>query len=79
MPTAKTKTFMSGNSEAVRLPKGIGFGPNVALDVIREGDVITLKPQKVSVSAAIEQLRKMPVVPVREVRDPDIFPEREGL
>jgi antitoxin VapB len=79
MQTARTKTFMSGNSEAVRLPKGIGFGDNVELEIIRDGDVITLRPAKISMKQMIAELRKLPKPPYVEVRDTEEIPERPGL
>ena len=44
MTAHETKTFKSGNSEAVRLPKGIGFGVGTDLRVEREGNRIVLTP-----------------------------------
>ncbi len=44
----KTKTFMSGNSEAVRLPTEIAYGPGTELEVTRSGDVTTLRPANVA-------------------------------
>ena len=44
MTIAKTRTFRSGNSEAVRLPKDVAFGEGVELVVVRSGDVVTLYP-----------------------------------
>jgi virulence-associated protein VagC len=41
MKSAQIKTFMSGNSEAIHLPKGIGFGANVEPEAVRYGDVVT--------------------------------------
>lgn len=40
----RAKTFKSGNSEAVRLPKGVGFGIGVELHIEREGNRIVLTP-----------------------------------
>ena len=34
----------AGNSEAVRLPKELGFGIGVALRVERTGDTVTMRP-----------------------------------
>jgi antitoxin VapB len=79
MQTVKTKTFMSGNSEAVRLPKGIGFGANVELEMVREGDVVTLRPVKISMKQMIAELRKLPKPSYVEIRDTEEIPERPGL
>ena len=42
MTIAKTRTFRSGNSEAIRLSKDAAFGVGVELVVVRSGDVVTL-------------------------------------
>ena len=45
MSTHETKTFKSGNSEAVRLPKGMGFGIGVDIRVERDaGGRLILTP-----------------------------------
>lgn len=79
MPTATTKTFRSGNSEAVRLPKDMAFGPDVELTLVRSGDVLTIYPKRSSVSDMIRDLRNMPGPSSVEVRDEEPIPEREGL
>jgi hypothetical protein len=49
----------------------------------RDGDVVTLRPTlrsgKISFKQMMAELRKLPDVTEIEVRDSDIFPEREGL
>ena len=40
----KTKTFRSGNSEAVRLPREVAYGRNIEVTVQRDGDVVTIRP-----------------------------------
>lgn len=40
-----TKTFKSGNSEAVRLPKKYGFGPGTEVEIQREGDMVIIRPR----------------------------------
>lgn len=44
MTVHQTRTFKSGNSEAVRLPKGMGFGLDTAVIVERDGDTLTIRP-----------------------------------
>ena len=44
MAAHETKMFKSGNSEAVRLPKGMGFGIGVELHIERVGDTVTIRP-----------------------------------
>lgn len=79
MTVAKTRTFRSGNSEAVRLPKDIAFGENVELIVVRSGNVVTLYPATLTVSEMVAQLNAMPTPPAVEKRDDEEIPERPGL
>ena len=79
MRVADGKTFKSGNSEAVRLPKGLGFGHDVDLTLIRSGDVLTIYPKRPSVSALIDHLATLPRPSQVETRDIDPLAERPGL
>lgn len=79
MATATSKTFMSGNSEAVRLPREMAFGPGVELTLVRSGDVLTIYPTRGSIRDLVDQLNKLPRPDSVEVRDEDLFPERPGL
>jgi antitoxin VapB len=77
--THKTKTFRSGNSQAVRLPKQFAYPDGTELEMVKEGGVVTLRPIKISMQQMIEELRNLPSVPLVEVRDTDIFPQRDRL
>ena len=79
MTIAKTRTFRSGNSEAVRLPKDIAFGEGVELVAVRSGDVLTLYPAAASILEMIVRLQALPTPPSIEVHDEDELPERAGL
>jgi antitoxin VapB len=79
MSVARTRTFRSGNSEAVRLPKEVAFGENVELVIVRSGDVMTIYKAKMTVQEMVTKLRSMPTPPDVEVRDTDEIPERVGL
>jgi antitoxin VapB len=82
MTTVKTRTFKSGNSEAVRLPKEIAFGEGVELIAERSGDVLTLYPAptpKMTVAEMLEKLQKLPAPSYIETRDTDEIPEPSGL
>jgi antitoxin VapB len=79
MTIAKTRTFRSGNSEAVRLPKDVAFGADVELVIVRSGDVMTLYPVSSSIPEMIARLRELPAPPSVEVRDAEELTEREGL
>lgn len=75
----KTRTFKSGNSEAIRLPKDVAFGTDVELVVVRSGDVLTIYPATSSISAMIKRLKSLPAPPTVERRDEEELPERRGL
>jgi antitoxin VapB len=79
MAITKTRTFRSGNSEAVRLPKNVAFGADVELVIVRSGDVLTLYPAANSIPEMIARLQELPAPPAIEVRDTEELPEREGL
>jgi antitoxin VapB len=75
----RSKTFRTGNSEAVRLPKEIAFGEDVELVVIRSGDVVTLYPATCSIKDMVARLNALPRPPSIEERDVEELPERDGL
>ena len=79
MPIVRTRTFRSGNSEALRLPRDVAFGEDVELVVIRSGDVMTIYPAATSISAMIKRLRSLPAPPKVECRDDEELPERSRL
>ena len=79
MAVTKTRTFRSGNSEAIRLPKNVAFGEDVELVVVRSGDVLTVYPAATSIPEMIARLEALPVPPSIEERDDEELPERAGL
>jgi antitoxin VapB len=86
MDVPETRTFKSGNSEAVRLPQGIGFGVGVSVNVERDGERVVITPtrnpaeEKARLLALLADLEAIGAPPdgVQE-RDPFEFPERRGL
>jgi len=60
MNAITTRTFRSGNSEAVRLPKDIGFGAGTEVEIVRKGDEITIRPRQQSLGWLAGQLRSLP-------------------
>jgi antitoxin VapB len=74
-----TKTFKSGNSEAVRLPKELGFGPGVEVEIVKEGEVISIKRKWRSNRELVEGLRKLPKPSSIQEREPFEAPDRPGL
>ena len=79
MTVVRSRTFRSGNSEAIRLPRDVAFGEDVELVIVRSGDVMTIYPAASSVPEMIPRLRSLPAPPTIEVRDEDDIPERAGL
>ena len=60
MTVARSRTFKSGNSEAVRLPKDVAFGDGVELIIVRSGDVMTLYPAQMTVTEMLSRLQALP-------------------
>jgi antitoxin VapB len=79
MATATTRTFRSGNSEAVRLPKEVAFGRDLELTVVRSGDVLTIYPKKPPIAELIALLEALPAPSSIQERDVEELPERPGL
>ena len=79
MPVARTRTFRSGNSEALRLPKDVAYGEDVELVIVRSGDVMTIYPAATSIAAMVKRLRSLPAPPFIEQRDNEELPERPLL
>jgi antitoxin VapB len=79
MTIARSRTFRSGNSEAIRLPRDVAFGENVELVIVRSGDVMTIYPAATTIPAMIARLRALPAPPNIEIRDEEELPERKGL
>jgi len=79
MGIAGGRTFRSGNSEAVRLPKDVAFGLDVELTIVRSGDVLTIYPARPSVGDLVKRLAALPRPTDIEVRDDEELPERPRL
>ena len=79
MSVARSRTFRSGNSEAIRLPKDVAFGKDIELLIVRSGDVITMYPATTTVPEMINRLRALPRPVDADPRDEDELPERDGL
>lgn len=86
MGAHETKTFMSGNSVAVRLPRALGIGPDERVEIEQKGNSFTLRRV---VDPAIEKQRLLDML-VRlqaigappdgvQDRDPFEFPDRPKL
>ena len=79
MSVASSRTFRSGNSEAVRLPRDVAYGRDLELTIVRSGDVLTIYPATTPVADLVKQLAELPRPPKIEVRDEEPIPERPGL
>ncbi|WP_114950985.1 antitoxin [Sphingosinicella terrae] len=80
MKVTHSRTFRSGNSEAVRLPKEVAFGGEVDVEIIRSGDVLTIRPRsKLTPRQLVEALEKLPKPAHVQERETIEFPERPGL
>ncbi|HEY0086744.1 MAG TPA: hypothetical protein VGB65_12660 [Allosphingosinicella sp.] len=75
-----SKTFRSGNSEALRLPKEVAFGSDVEVTIRRVGDVLTITPKNRTMAELVRRLREIGPPPDGvQPREPIEFPERPGL
>jgi len=79
MTTAKSRTFRSGNSEAVRLPKDVAYGEDIDVTIVRSGEVITIYPTRMSLREMLKRLDELPAPDYIEERDSDVVPDRPGL
>ncbi len=79
MSIFKTRTFRSGNSEAIRLPKSVAFGNDVEVVMVRSGDVLTLYRANATLPEMIARLEALPTPPTIEQRDEEELPDRAGL
>ncbi len=79
MAVVRSRTFRSGNSEAVRLPKDVAFGDGVEVVIVRSGDVMTIYPARLTIQQMIDRLKALPAPSQIEERDREEIPEREGL
>jgi len=79
MTIAHIRTFRSGNSEALRLPKDVAFGDDVELVLVRSGNVMTIYPAATSIPDMLATLRATPAPSEIERRDEEPLSERRGL
>jgi antitoxin VapB len=77
--SARTKIFKSGNSVAVRLPKGIDFPEGTEVEIVKVGNNIEVRPTRLTFEQMVDELAKLPKPSSIEVRDTEEIPERPGL
>lgn len=76
MPSVTSRTFKSGNSEAVRLPKGLGFGVGTEVRIERDGDRVVLTEAPPSINGVREEMRRL-VEDIRRITGPDGLPREQ--
>lgn len=82
---AHTRTFKSGNSVAVRLPKDFGIPAGAEVKLDRKGDTVTLRlardpaEEKARLMKVLNELKAIGPVGEIEQREPIEFPDRPGL
>jgi antitoxin VapB len=80
-----TKTFKSGNSVALRLPKALGIPADVTMQIEQRGNEYVIRrakdpvEEKRKLSEMIAALRAIGPVGEIQEREPIEFPERPGL
>lgn len=80
-----TRTFKSGNSVAVRLPKGFDIPAGTEVELDRSGDVVTVRltrdPAEVRsrMRKLIDELEDIGPIGEIEKREPIEFPDRPDL
>ena len=80
-----TRTFKSGNSVAVRLPKGFAIPADTEVELDKSGDTVTIRLTRDEAEArrrmleALDALKALPKPPRIQEREPLEFPDRPGL
>ncbi|MGE0773566.1 MAG: hypothetical protein AB7G25_04720 [Sphingomonadaceae bacterium] len=84
----ESKTFKSGNSVAVRLPKAVAFAPDTRVAIERSGDVLTIRrllsdeeeeARLARFQSALAALKAIGPIGEAGERERIEFPERPGL
>lgn len=79
MTIVTTKTFRSGNSQAVRLPREVAYTGEIELTIEKSGDVITMYPKRPTLKEMVDRLRSVPPPSSAQRRERIEFPKRRGL
>lgn len=86
MNAINSKTFKSGNSVAVRLPRALGIGADVEVVIERNGDALVIRPkvdpdaEKARLAQLLADLKAIGAPPDGpQEREPFEFPDRPGL
>jgi antitoxin VapB len=85
MNAVNSKTFRSGNSIALRLPRALGIAADIEMRIEQEGEALVVRParspaaEKAKLRRLIEALDALPAPGEIAKREPIEFPERPGL
>jgi antitoxin VapB len=80
MKVVTSRTFRSGNSEAVRLPKEVAFGPDIEVEIVKTGDMVMIRRKpRLTPGQLAEALRALPKPDRVQEREPFEAPDRPGL
>lgn len=79
MSTVQSRTFKSGNSAAVRLPKEVALATDIDVTIVRSGDILTIYPARPTLSALLARLDALPRPSQVEERDREFLSDRPGL
>ena len=87
MGAIETRTFKSGNSVAIRLPRALGYDADVPMLIEKVGDQLHIRPavdaaaEKRKVLALVDALQALPPVSEDRLgqREAIDWPERPGL
>jgi antitoxin VapB len=80
MKIAHSRTFRSGNSDALRLPKDVSIGADVEVEIVNSGGVLTIRPKpKMTPKELAEALNRLPKPQQVQKRDRVLAPRRTGL
>ncbi|MEJ8845855.1 AbrB/MazE/SpoVT family DNA-binding domain-containing protein [Variovorax rhizosphaerae] len=72
------RVFRSGNSQAVRLPRGFQFTAD-RVEIFHQGNDVVLRERPVNAAAIFDALVKIPVDSMAEARTDGLPQERESI
>jgi antitoxin VapB len=85
MNAVSSRTFKSGNSVALRLPRALGIEADVEMRIEKEGNTLVVRPardpaaEKARLRRLVATLESLPAPGEIQPRDPIDFPDRPGL
>lgn len=80
MKIVRSRTFRSGNSDAIRLPREVSIGSDVEVEIVKTGDVLTIRPRpSMTPRELVEALERLPKPKEVQKREKILFPKRKGL